>query len=314
MGIAVWSNLSAFYLLALMALLVLYETYSNREKIDFKRHLLYVAVACIVIAAINLLPLLKTVTSGDAFGGRAGLFQDSIVNYANQFIHFNSEINRLAVVGNGWKMTEVVGMILFCMWIILHLFSYFFKTDVRLSKMQHYTLFLVIGVAIIAKILFVFFDVPYPTARTQLLYSIPFYLGICVAFERIIAVKRSFIVIPWLIIVFLGWHFIYSVTFENTFEWWQNGDAKRVVRYLKEEIGESKPDRVLKLGIEAWQFPSMAFYTENEFKDVMTTHWTDLSTDGEYDYLFVPFHLAGKVWEGYEPDRRFKHGQLYKKR
>jgi hypothetical protein len=314
MLVAVWSNFSALYLLVLLVVLICVEIYSNKNKINAKRYLAELFMANAAIVIIILLPLIRTIRSEESFGGKTGLFQDCVVNYVNQFIHQNSQLNRHALFAAGWKYIEVAGILFLMGWILLQLASFLFSTNQRLVKMHLTSLFLVIGVAIIAKTLFVIWNVPYPTARTELLFSIPFYLSACIAFERIISRKKHFIVIPWIIIAALIWHFSYSVTFENTIEWWQNGDAKRIVRFLKEELKENKPDKILNLGVEAWQFPSVAFYTETEFKDVMITSWTDLSVDGHYDYLFVPFHLRDKVWQGYEPIKEFKHGVMYKRR
>jgi hypothetical protein len=310
--IAVWSNFSSLYLLALMVILFCFEIYNNKKKIDVKRHLIFIAVACLVILIIIIFPLIKTLSSKDTFGGKTGLFQDCIVNYINQFIHHNSQLNRHAIFTPGWKYIEITGIIILSLWVILQLISFLFKADNRLTKIHNYSLFLILGVASIAKFLFIFFGTPYPTARTELLFSVPFYLSICIAFERIISMEKHVVIALWLIIGVLTWHFSYSVTFENTIEWWQNGDAKRVVSYLKEELNDNKSDKVLRMGVEGWQYHSLAFYTEVEFKDILTIYWTDLSSNDNWDYLFVPFNLTDKVWDNYVAIKKFKHGTLYR--
>jgi hypothetical protein len=313
--LAVWSNFSALYILALMVDLFCIEALSNRNKINIKKHLLEILIACCAIAIVIITPLIKTIRSGESTGGKTGLFQDTIVTYINQYIHFNPYLNRHGVFSSGWKYIEVAGIVLLGLWIVLQLAGKFFKSDIRLTKLQFVCLFLVIGVALISKFLFVFFQIPLPAERTVLLYSIPFYIGICVAFEIIIR-RISIVVIPvWVIALFLCWHTISSFSFDRTFEWWQTGDAKRVVRYLEEDLKNIRnKDPKLIIGIESWQYPSLAFYTEEDFKDVLITQWTDLSEDKHFDYLFVSAEKTNKVWSDYEPVKIFKYGTLYKPR
>jgi len=79
--LAVWSNFSTLYLLVLMVILFCIEIYNNKNKIDVKRHLIYIIISCLLIMIIIICPLIETLTSGDTFGGKTGIFQDCIVNY-----------------------------------------------------------------------------------------------------------------------------------------------------------------------------------------------------------------------------------------
>jgi len=141
----------------------------------------------------------------------------------------------------------------------------------------------------------------------------PFYIGICVSFERMI-LKQKLYHIPLIIVISaLTWHFAKAVTFERTIEWWQNGDAKHLVSYMKEEFKQNPPNGKVKFGVEGWQYHSLAFYTEVEFKDQMDLIWTDLSNnDRHFDYVFVPNHMKDKVWKEYEIIQTFKWCTLYK--
>lgn len=309
---AVWANFSALYVLALMVVLFSYLIYSNRKTIRSKQAFMEMAVACGVIAVIIIVPLFKTLRSEESYGGKTGLFQDTVVNYIHQFIHFNPYINRHAVFAPGWKYIEVAGIVFLLLWLLFQITGMLIKSSIRLTRLQYYCLFLVLGIAGIAKFLFMVFHVPLPTGRTELLYSVPFYLGICVVFE-IIILKWKFAVIPvWMITIFLGWHTYSSINFDKTFEWWQTGDAKRVVRYLHEDLGGKSNPTKLTIGIETWQYPSLAFYTETVFKDELNTQWTDLSVDNHYDYLFVSEEKINKVWPDYDLVKKFRYGTMYK--
>ncbi|MEO6130541.1 MAG: hypothetical protein ABIQ02_01745, partial [Saprospiraceae bacterium] len=227
-------------------------------------------------------------------------------------IHFNPHINRHAVFAPGWKYIEVAGIVFLLLWLLFQITGTLIKSSIRLAKMQYYCLFLVFGIAVIAKFLFTFFNIPLPTGRTELLYSVPFYLGICVVFEIIILKWRFAVIQVWLITIFLCWHTYSSVNFDKTIEWWQTGDAKRVVRYLNEELVGKSNHKKLTIGIETWQYPSLAFYTETVFTDELNTQWTDLSVDNHYDYLFVSEEKLNKVWPDYELVKKFRYGNLYK--
>ncbi|MEO6131954.1 MAG: hypothetical protein ABIQ02_08895 [Saprospiraceae bacterium] len=310
--LAVWANFSALYVLTLIVVLFCYLIYSNRKTIRIKQAFLAMAIACCGIAGIIIVPLLKTLRSEESYGGKTGLFQDTVVNYIYQFIHFNPYINRHAVFAPGWKYIEVAGIGFLLLWLLFQFTGILIKSSKYLTRLQYYCLFLVFGIAGIAEFLFIFFHVPLPSGRTELLYAVPFYIGICVVFE-IIILKWKFAVIPvYLMAIFSCWHTYSSVNFDKTIEWWQTGDAKRVVRYLKEDLGGKSNPKKQTIGIETWQYPSLAFYTETVFKDELNTQWTDLGVDNHYDYLFVSEEKTNMVWPDYELLKKFRYGSLFK--
>ncbi|MBK7936566.1 MAG: hypothetical protein IPJ82_05540 [Lewinellaceae bacterium] len=309
---SIWSNFSALYFLLLISVLTGFVIYKNRHQVDYKKHLLYIAIAGCATMLIIFLPLTKTLASSQTFGGKTGIFQDCAVHYINQYIHFNPNISRHDLWTPGWKITEVLAVICLLLWALLHLISFLFPTKENVAKIQYYSLALLAGVVIIVKILFIWKGVPYPTARTELLFSMPFYLGVCAAFERIILKQKNAVMALIVFISLLTVHFFSSVTFENTIEWWQNGDAKRVVKFLKEDLKNAKRDRMPVFGVDGWHYHSIVFYTEVEFKDVMKTEWSDLRTDAGYDYIYVPFHQKEKVSNSFEVVGTFKHGILFK--
>lgn len=310
--LAVWSNFSALYLLLLISGLMVWVIYQNRRAIDYKRHFLYVAIANFTILFIIFLPLLRTLASDQTFGGKTGIFQDCVVHYVNQFIHFDRHISRREVWAPGWKLTEVLAVMFLLTWGLMHLISFLFPAPKNLIKIQAYSLFLLAGVAALAKILFVWKGVPYPTARTVLLFSIPFYTGVCATSERIIQQHKKAVILLYVFVALLCYHFFSAVTFEHTLEWWQNGDAKKVLHSLKNDLKGQKSDRELTFGVDGWFYHSIAFYTEEAFKDKMKTKWSDLQSVADYDYVYASFEHQNKVPGTFEVVASFKHGVLYR--
>lgn len=310
---SIWSNLSAIYFLVLFSILLIFIIYKSRNEIRVKNHLLIIIISSLIILVINLFPLIKTLKSPDTFGGKIGIFHDTIVSYISHYIHFNEQIERHNNFTPDWKYVEIYGLIFLLLWLILTLTSLLFDTNIKIKKIQHYSLFLLIGSAIISKILFLWKGVPFPMDRTALLFSMPFYIGICVSFERMILKQKLYYIPLIIVITALSWHFANAVTFERTIEWWQNGDAKHLVSCMKEEFKQNPPNGKVKFGVEGWQYHSLAFYTEVEFKDQMDLIWTDLSNnDRHFDYVFVPNHMKDKVWKEYEIIQTFKWCTLYK--
>jgi hypothetical protein len=101
--IAVWANFSTLYLVLLISILLFLEIYKSKNKIEAKQHIIFIIVSCLMTFVIILFPLLKTLASGDTFGGNTGLFQDCIVNYISQYIHHNPKLDRHAFYMPNWK-------------------------------------------------------------------------------------------------------------------------------------------------------------------------------------------------------------------
>jgi hypothetical protein len=312
--ISVWSNFSALYFLLLFSGLIVWVVFRNRGQIDYKKHLLYVAIAGCAAMIVVFIPLMQTLASKDTFGGKTGIFQDCVVQYINQFIHFDHHISRRETWPSGLKLTEVLAALFLLTWAMMHFISFLFPAEKPLTNVQYYTLVLLAGVAVLAKSLFVWKGVPYPTARTELLFSMPFYMGVCATAERIILQYKKAVLILYVYVALLAYHFGSAVTFENTLEWWQNGDAKRVLRCLQHDLKDEKSDRILVFGVEGWYYHSIAFYTEVAFKNRMQTKWSDLHSVAEYDYVYASFENKDKIPTSFEAVATFKHGVLYKAR
>lgn len=312
MFLAIWSNFSALYLFAGVICIIIFENRKNFFSTDFKTQIVILAVASCLIGIVIIFPLIKTLASGETFGGKIGIFQDSVVQYINQFIHHNPKIDRHQIYPSGWKLIEILGVILFLLWTSLLAYSFTFDVDSRLKKIQNICLFLVLLVAFIAKVLFILKQTPFPSGRTQLLFGVPFYIGICIAIERILIHQKRFYFIVILQISFLIWHFYHSFNLVNTIDWWQNGDAKKVVSFLKSEYRNENSGKIKHIGAENWQYHSLAFYIEEEFHHSLQIHWTDLSSNQVYDYLLVPKHRQSEVWADYIPIREFDKTILFK--
>ncbi|MBK7698391.1 MAG: hypothetical protein IPJ39_06530 [Saprospiraceae bacterium] len=238
--------------------------------------LLSVAYSCL-IGVIIIFPILKTLSSPIVYGGNTGVFQDMIVNYISLYIHHNPKIDRHLQITQDWKLIEILGIVFFLLWVALISFSLTFEANKKIKVAQNVFLFFILIFVFFLKFFFIFNQTPYPTGRTQLLFSIPFYMGICIAFERIILHRKRFIVTLYLVIILLLTHFFYSLNFVNTIDWWQNGDAKEIANFMKNEIKTNKNKQLKTLGAENWQYHSLAFYIKGQFQNSLEIIWTDLS-------------------------------------
>ncbi len=312
MFISIWSNFSALYLLLILNLIIAYENRNFIKNLEQKKALLLGLVFSSLIVVIITFPLIKTLSSPIVYGGNSGIFNDMIVNYISQFIHHNPKIDRHLIFTKDWKLVEILGIILFLLWIALTLFSYTFKPMHKIKQSQNIFLFFLIAIATLSKILFFVNQTPFPTGRTQLLFSMAFYLGICVAFERIINTKPKFVSVLIFVVSLLITHFFYSLTFVNTIDWWQNGDAKDITQYLKMEIKRSNSNEIKTIGAENWQYHSLAFYVKGQLRNSLDIVWTDLSGDIIFDYLLAPKHRKSEVSDNYVSIHEFNKTILYK--
>ena len=128
--------------------------------------------------------------------------------------------------------------------------------------------------------------------------------------ERYKALKVLFI---W-VTPFLFWHFYICLNLDNTREWWQQGDAKRVLSYMTHYIDTQKPQKVITVAAEGFQYFPLSFYAEPEYDAVLKIEFTELKKDSPFDFVFVPNHRVKEVWAGYEQVVVFKHGTLFKRK
>jgi hypothetical protein len=310
--IAIFSNFSALYIYFLMALIIVYNLYQNASASDFKKCLLVFIGGSVFIFIVNIIPFLVVLFNSDIYGGHTGLYQDCVVNYISQFIHHNPYINRHFINANGWKLIEVLGVEIGLGALLLVGGSYIIKATKALNQFQNICLLLLIGTAVIVKFLAVTKGVPLPSGRTQLLFSIPFYLLICIAIERIITQKPYFIIVPVLFFLTLGWHFYNSLTFYNTIEWWRNGDGKEMAAYFKTLIDNKTITKQVQIGVDGWQNPSFSFYSEVTHNNLTNNNWTDFTGVYNYDYLIVPNFENIKINNDYLLIKQFKKCNIYK--
>lgn len=311
--IAVWSNFLSLYILAGILVLLFYHHLFIHRTEKSKNVLICSIVYTLLIIVVVVFPLIKTLASPISYGGRNGIFQDMIVHYIRQFIHFNPMVDRHAIFVEGWLNIEIYGIIVLLLWIAFTAFSFVFEVKKEISKMQIISLFLVIFVAIISKVLFVLKGTPIPMGRTQLIFGIPFFLGICIAFERIILKRKNFASL--LIVVACGMvlHFAKSFNFVNTIEWWQNGDAKVVSSFLKSYNTSDNNSKIKRLGAENWQFHSLAFYIKSQIGDRYEIIWTDLSGELTFDYILVPHSRKSEVPKDYHIIKEFEKTTLFER-
>lgn len=311
--VAVWSNFSAIYYLMIFGLMFLNDFYRHQKAYFNVKHLLYWAISYVLIGIIIAVPLYRTVKSGETFGGTEGLFKNSVVSYVERFLYFNPRIGRFEKFNENVLKIEVYGGVLILIWGLLQVASFKIKTSDILKRIQFYAVFQFLGIAILAKVFFILFKTPYPMDRTNLLFAFPFFISFIAAFEVLIHKIRH---IQWFwgaIVAFYIWHFALCMNLENTREWWQSGDAKRVLSYLKTQTMSENRTQRIRLGAEGYQYFSLSFYAETQYNDMIHIGFSEIKNDENWDYFFAPLHKKDEVWKSYHPIVTFKHGVLFKR-
>ncbi len=313
--IAIWANYSAFYSAFLIGLLILYVFYQYRKSDFVLKHFGYLVLGYLAILLVNALPLYRTIVANNAYGGKTGIFHDMVVGSIECYIHHNILINRFAKYNETWTNIEVYGVIGLSVWALVQVFSLMVKTEKREARnIQFISLFMTLGIAVLVKILFVFSGTVYPTWRTNLLFSFPFFISAFAAFDILSTRFKAVKLLNFILVPFCFWHFYQCANLDNTREWWQAGDGKKVISYMKALIDTQKPQKMWVLGGESYQYFPLSFYAEPELNNVLTVKMTDLSKEEPFDFLFVPTFRQKDVWAGYEPVISFKHGVLYKRK
>jgi hypothetical protein len=155
-------------------------------------------------------------------------------------------------------------------------------------------------------------NTPIPCGRTQIVYSIPFYLGICAALEILFQKWKKSIVLSITIFVFLIWHFISAFTLLNTIEWWQNGDAKIVCAYFIEKLKNTDTLHPITIGAEKWQYHSLAFYINTQLAPKAIIEYAVVIDHKDYDYLVSPIWEHEKVGKQYQLIQQLNRCNIYK--
>ncbi len=311
--LAIWANFSAFYFLPLFGLIFLYLLYQNRPDKILKKHLALLAGSSLVIAVVVLPPMLTALKAGTLVWGTGSFFQDSLVASVDYYQHFNHHLFRFRSFNKTWSKTEAITVILLLLWIALQLIVLLLPKRRETRAIYNMALFQGVGIVMIVLPLHWFFDVAYPHHRTALLFTFPFLLCLVFAMETLTLRYRQVQVFTGLAISFCAWHCFISWNVENTMEWYQNGDAKRVFTYLEEDISNDRKKEIYTLGAEQWQYFTMGYYADTNYKDLIKLEFSNMDADNGYDYFYAPKNLKNKVWPAYQEVKEFKHGSLFKR-
>ena len=314
--LAIWSNFSAIYLAFLLGLLFLIEFYQHRRSGFIRKHFVYLTVGSLFIGIVNSVPFYRSFKNSDIYGGNTGLFQDVVVTSIERFVRSNQQIDRFRFLVSNWTILDVAALTLLILWLALQVLNFAYKTNRPiLQKISNVALFQTIGIALLAKLLFVLFKAPYPMGRTTLLFSLPFLLSSAVAFENIQSRFRRANFVFIALIPFLIWHFYQCFSLEDSREWWQAGDAKKVLSFLKNDLKIGEQGKKLSLGAEGYQYHPLAFYNEAQHsEDILTIKFSDMKTDQNDDFFLAPSFRTGEVWSTYKPIKTFKHSVLFQKK
>lgn len=312
--IAVGSNFSALYFLPLFGSLFLLQQFLGRREGYKILQLLLFQAGLLAIIAIVAVPLSKALASGVLIWGSGNFFQDSFVASVDYYMHYNPAMGRFDSVTENWSKVEVYAAALITLWVFMQAMSWWLKPEIELREIQFMLLFQAVGLCVTVVLLHIFFDTPYPFHRAALLYSFPFLLALFFSFETVVQRIKAVNFILCTMLLFCIWHITRSGNVENTMEWYQNGDAKRVFSYLEKEIVKDKPAKKIVLGAEQWQYFSMAYYAETTYKNDIKLQFTNFKDLQKFDYLFVPQDMVKDFDNEYQAVKAFRHGVLLRYR
>ena len=253
--ISVYGNFSAIYLLLLFGIAIVFEIYKNKKSQNAENYFLILISGYILITGIIALPLLHTLHSSEiSSGGSESLFKDYFVSYIDQYIYFNWRINKNGTIGlESLHQKEIYAAGLLIIWVLIQFFSRRFISNTNLKLVQAQTLFQTVGLIIIFKIFYAAFHTPFPINRSALLFSFPMILCGIAGFERI-AQRYKYIQLSFLLLVpFLLWHSYMCFNIKYSTEWWRAGDAKEVLKYVKDVYATDKTTKPITIGAEGWQ-------------------------------------------------------------
>jgi hypothetical protein len=307
--LSIWSNFSVLYFFPLFGILFLYQWYENRKSFFALKHFLIFSIGYIIIVGIVAIPIFLAIKSNETHGGLRSLFQDSMMSYVDSFINTNARMNRFLRFNEQWSWEEICAIIIISSWFVMQFISIRINKNTKIQYLHWAMLFFFFGTSIIVEVLFRVLKAPYPLARTTLLYSFPFYFCFIIAYEKIASKYKSIAVLMALILLFQTWNFYWSFTMENTKEWWREGDSKRVLAYLKEI---KKGENEVSLAADSWQYFSLVFYGDTQYKGIIKVNWRPLDGNEKDDYLFAGIEYKQNVPNRYKIIKEFTHGILFK--
>ena len=310
--IAVWGNFSAIYFLVLFGSIFLFEIYKIRPLRNARKYFYILVGSYCLIALIIALPLYRTLQSTEIVsGGSSSLFKDYIVSYFDRYVSSNYRIGKEDLVGWGLRQKQIYAGFFTVIWLLMQFFSWQVASSQIIKRIQLLTLFQSIGLVVLFKLFYIGFHTPYPINRATLLFSFPMILCGITAFEQVVNrfkwVQLSF----FILIPFLIWHTYFSFNLKNSIEWWRAGDAKEVLKFLKQEYQKQKRIKPISLGAEPWQFCGLAFYGDTVYKDYIKVNWRTISGNETDEYLFVPKEMEAQRIKNYIPVQEFEHGFLF---
>jgi hypothetical protein len=303
MSLAMLSNFSILYYYALLTPILLCTMFLHHQNIEFKKQFFIVITFTILTALICYTPLHTSMQSKYLAGGTSSFYKDGLLFYVYQFIHKSPIINNNFVHSSGAPITQLFGNFFINAWGILSVIALYFSYKAKDLHFKKLLLFIsiTIALAIVFIILFYGKQIPLPRGRTILIYTLPFYLSVCFAFEIIIQkVQHMKIVLVSLVFVLL-FHFVSCMNLGNPFEWWDTGEAKATLAYLS----TIKKEQPIEIGAENSQYISLVFYAETKYKNEFSITYKDEKNQESFPYLVYPdwktnlidsqYHLLTKI-------------------
>ncbi len=104
-------------------------------------------------------------------------------------------------------------------------------------------------------------------------------------------------------------HFYWTANFDNTYEWYYEGDSKEVLIYIYPKT--ESPEDTVSIGVHNWPYGSFAYYGDTKYAGKIKVKWSPVEKDTSNLYLYVSQDLLHQVHERYRVEKKFKHGVLF---
>jgi hypothetical protein len=290
-----FASFSAIYYYPMFIAAVCVICYQQQHLVPAMQHVGFMLLFIAITIGIHIPQLQITQESFYLIQHHSGIFTACVKEYVDKYIHHNPYINRHFILSNGWKLTSVIGFIIFTAWFIMQCIAFSIAKKQYAYVVLKYCLISLVTITCFAKVLFLVKNTPIPSGRIQIIFSIPFYLGICAALEIIVHKWRKTIFVLYGIASFLIWHFVSAFNLTQSIEWWNVGDAKKVTAFIAKDATPLNKNKPILIGAENNEFHSLAFYVQTQLADVAIIEWTDLNNPKKFDYLVVNNAEANNV-------------------
>jgi hypothetical protein len=319
--LTVYSNFSFIYFFASLPFAVLISTLvaanGNVGRKFFVRELPVLAAGCMVLVALNGIPLMNVLSNDEHFFGHTGFITDTMFSLAKECILLenNGTDGRLIVV---YGLLTITGL-QFIYWGYAVLRFKRTKSELPLSARWGVGLLvLLVGPALFVILAHAVLNVDYVTDRTAMFFVLLFVVDLMYWLYYISGNRqRTGYVTSGIVLLFCMYNFCSNMNVNRTFMWWYSRDDLALLkRIVREQEGDTNKVRIW-LGF--YHVPTFRYNTRHYYPgmfDPIPDQYPPLWSDTTYDYCYLDASEAGQVPQNYAVDSTFAGGSmiLFKKR